>query len=605
MDRPDQPRASDIFEHISGYPQPPPVPLPDLDDLGLFTAFDIRDTPLARQIVHGGMTASGFTSFVNKLKDDDLEALLRAINLRIPGLFAPVLSATSALLDDPRPLSPFQRAATLIFGAYSLYHSVMTAELEPDNLRSKPLEMGQYPNLFSTSMILEGRMPSLFKSVFEPQISVLIGGRIYLLQLGDLETETWVEGLATALEKLASQAQPLPPGTPALGLVTAANSPTQMRIFNLMAHSPTNAPNLRALRRSFLTLCLDLDGVPETAAEAARLAHSTNFANRWFHSSLQLVVFGNARACLITSFTAYLDGNVMTRSASEIQKRAAVYPLAEESTAPPAIYPVQELTWELTPQALPPKLYQRAQEDIHRVLDPQIATFELADFGVSFFETLKLSPVPAFILALQAATSRLAGHPAEINQFASLSAFRCMDVIQVMVSTPAVKQFAQAMELVDLDVNGGQESALTQARALLQPALESQAAVLRKARGQIPTDILMMLYARTRRGSQQIRAQACLSASVFGLILTGQMRLNAMRDVIVSHPTIYPEVLLLGRPGARLPYVKSFGLHYQIWPDKTVLTVMPGQHWQVPNAEVADQIAHSLRTLARIVPRTG
>jgi hypothetical protein len=600
MDRPDEPRTTDIFEHISGYPQPPPAPLPDLDDLSLFVTTDIKDTPLAHRIIHAGMSASGFSKFVDHLKDDELETMLRSINLRIPGLSAPALSAASALLDDPRSLTPFQRAATLIFGAYSLYHSVMSAELEPDNLRGNPLEMGQYPNLFSTSLILEGRMPVLFKSVFEPQITVLIGGRIYLMQLGDLETETWVEGLAAALEQLAAQSQPLPAGAPSLGLVTAANSPTQMRIFNLLAHNPTDAPNLRALRRSFLTLCLDLDSAPELVAEAARLAHSTNFANRWFHSSLQFVVFGNARACLLMSFTAHLDGNVMTRGSAEIQKRAAIYPLAAESSPAESSYPFHELTWDFNPHTLPEKLYQRAQADIHGVLDHQTATFELADFGCNYFDSLNLRPVPAFILALQAATTRLAGHLAEINQFASMSAYRCMDVIQVRISTPPVKQFSQALNLA-----GSPAFDLAQARALLEPALESQASALRKARAQIPTDILLMLFMRTRRGSQLLRAQIYLAASAISLSLSGQMRLTAMRDVIVFHPEIHPEVLLVGRPGARLPYVKCFGLHYQIWPEKTVLTFMPGRRWKIPNAEVVRQIEQNLTDLAQIAAQPG
>ncbi len=154
MDRPDEPRTSDIFEQIPGYPKPDPVPLPDLNDLSLFGKFDVKETNLARRIIHFGMSASGFTKFVEQVHDEELEGLLRTYNLRLPGLLAPVLSATSALLDDPRPLTPFQRAATLVFGAYSLYRSVTSGELEADTLRGKPLEMGQYPNLFSTSLIV-------------------------------------------------------------------------------------------------------------------------------------------------------------------------------------------------------------------------------------------------------------------------------------------------------------------------------------------------------------------------------------------------------------------------------------------------------------------
>jgi hypothetical protein len=604
MDRPDEPRTTDIFEQLPGYPKPPPAPLPDLGDLRLFTAFNVTDTPLAQRIAHGGMAASGFTSFVKKLKYDELECMLRSINLRLPGVFAPAYSTTSALLDDPRPLTPFQRAAALIFGAYSLYHSVICAELEPDRLRGKSLEMGQYPNLFSTSMILEGRKLALFKSVFEPQISVLVGGRIYLIQMENLETETWVEGLATALERLARHALPLPLEAPSLGLVTAASSFTQERIFNLMAHSPTNAPNLRALRRSFLTLCLDLDSAPETAGESARMAHSTNFTNRWFHSSLQIVVFGNARACLLTSYTAYLDGNVLTRGAAEIQKRAAVYPFAEEAAADDTIFPVQELTWDLDPSTLPVQLYQRAQAEIDNLLDDQTATFELTGMGSAYFDLTHLLPAPAFVLAVQAAASSLSGRTAEINLFSGQSTYCCMDVIQARVSTPAVKQFARAVNLA-VDPDDNPDSDPGQARALLQSALESHATVLEAASQHIPTDILMLLFERTRRGGQQFRARTCLAAMQACLVVLRQANRRLMRDVIVSFPAVHPEVLLVGRPGVRSPYVKSFGLHCQIQPDKTVLTLMPGLGWRITNDEVAGQIVKNLKSIAQIATRTG
>jgi hypothetical protein len=173
-------------------------------------------------------------------------------------------------------------------------------------------------------------------------------------------------------------------------------------------------------------------------------------------------------------------------------------------------------------------------------------------------------------------------------------------VIQVKVSSPAVKQFGQALSLAG---SPGFDPNL--ARGLLQPALDSQITALKKARAQIPTDTLMMLYARTRQGGQLFRAQISLAASLLSLTLLGQMRLNAMQDVVVSHPEIYPEVLLIGRPGVRLPYIKSFSLHYQIWHDKTSLTFMPGLHWKIANAEVASIIAQDIQALAQIAVSPG
>jgi len=249
MDRPDEPRTTDLYENNLGYAQPPVISLPDLDDLSLFAAFKVKNNPLAHALLNAGMSASGLRQFVQSLKPDELEAILRANNLRLPGLFAPVLSATAALLADPRPLSPYQRAATLIFGAYSLHRSIQAAELEPDHRHGQTLEMGQYPNLFSTSLIVEGDKPRLFKSIFEPQITVLIAGRIYLIQLGDLKSEIWVENLAVCLQQLCATSTPLAAHEIAPGTLTAADSRTQVRIFNQLAANPAVAPNLRLLRR--------------------------------------------------------------------------------------------------------------------------------------------------------------------------------------------------------------------------------------------------------------------------------------------------------------------------------------------------------------------
>ena len=81
------------------------------------------------------------------------------------------------------------------------------------------------------------------------------------------------------------------------------------------------------------------------------------------------------------------------------------------------------------------------------------------------------------------------------------------------------------------------------------------------------------------------------------------MFLQVRRQIVVSHPAIYPVVSIVGRPGARLPYVKIFGLHYQILPDKIVLTYMPGVEWNYSNEELTDRIANHLVRLAAIIAK--
>lgn len=592
MDRPDEARTTDIFEQISGYPKPPLISLPHIDHPSSLAKFGLKDTALARSILNAATASSGFARFVRNLHGDDLEALLRSHNLRLPGLFAPCLSATAALQDDPRLQNPFHRAASLVFGAYSLQRSVFSAELEPDKLKDQPMEMGQYPNLFSTQLLVQGKMPRLFKSVIEPQITVIVGGRLHILYLGDLKSETWVENLAATLARLAGGVHPAKAGEISPGLFTAADSPTQLRIFNLLSGDETNARTLRLLRRSMLTLCLDLDQFPDTPEEAFRLAHSTNFANRWFHSSLQLVVFGNASACAIMNFTAYLDGNVMMRGAAEIQRRAAVYPFDIEKQGDESQITYQEASWNLDPKLFPPRLLQRAQADIESIIDPQPATFELPEMGRQFFESRKLNPIPTFILALQAAANGLTGHPLLIDQFVSLSAYRCMDVTTTQVSTPEVQAFAAALSQASQDTARLQE--------LFQAAIASQVEQVHKARASMPMEMLIQLYVRSLPGGPRFMAMTILGLSMASLAILGQVKLQPRRDIIVSHPEIHTEVPLVGRPGIRLPYAGAFGLHYQIWPHKTVLTYMPGIRWKISNADVSAAIQKSLARIGEL-----
>jgi hypothetical protein len=69
-----------------------------------------------------------------------------------------------ALDDDPRRLSWEDRAATLLFGAREFHDDIRSGALPPDMHRGQALEMGLYPNLFSTCLIVDGKRSRIFKS---------------------------------------------------------------------------------------------------------------------------------------------------------------------------------------------------------------------------------------------------------------------------------------------------------------------------------------------------------------------------------------------------------------------------------------------------------
>ncbi|MFN2169493.1 MAG: choline/carnitine O-acyltransferase, partial [Anaerolineae bacterium] len=334
------------------------------------------------------------------------------------------------------------------------------------------------------------------------------------------------------------------------------------------------------------TVCLDLDGRPERPDEAALQAHAGNPDNRWYHASLQLVVFGNARAACICNFTTYLDGNTMMRGGAEIQRRGAAWELdGPDAVAGAEMAPARQLIWQIPPQAR-----ERARMDVDSVRDNQQATFQIDGYGQKRFQELGLPPVPGFLLALQLASNRLVDGSAQISQFLTMSRYRCMDLTTAMISTPEVMRFADYLAQGHIDG--------AQARTLAEEAIAAQVQAQRRARQFLPLPTAISLFARSRSGLGQILREGLMSLRARALVRSGTVR-EIRREVLVSHPEIYPEIPVVGRPGVRLPYVKYYGLHYQMFPDHTVITMMPGMAWEVPNAGFVEELLSSLEELAR------
>jgi len=578
-------RTRDIFEAINGYPKPPLIPLPEPGDLSSLDKLGIKPGKLSHGIVRAAMFATRFNSFRKQLPDR-LESVLRRSDLRSGGLFAPVISATLMLKDDPRNLNPTERAATLVCAAQSLREDIVTGRLEPDRYGDQVLEMGQYPNFFSTCLVFDGKKPRIFKSTNTSQIIVIIAGRFFLLNIGKLEPETAPEQLAEAFNEIVQIAKQggLENVELSPGLLTCATNKTQFKAFPRIGRIPVNRESLAALRHSLLTLCLDLDQKPATYAEAARIGHIGNCGNRWYHSSLQIIVFGNAKACVICNFSTYLDGNTMMRGAAELQRRAAACPIsAGKGKTLVSLAPATELQWQIDRSFL-----QQAQRDIQVIKDDQPATFEITNIGKKFFMAHKISPVPAFIVALQMTANHFVGSTARITQFLSMTRYRCADLVNADVTTAEVIQFIEYLEKEDWQRD--------EAKKLFRQAIESQQRECRRSRQYLLVPAMFTLFLRSKRGLGMLYVVLVGALAFFLLKIFGLIK-STKREVLVSHPEIYPEIPVAGRPGVRLPYVKYFSLHYQIWDEKIVVTMMPGLRWNVPNEKLIAKLEENLKRI--------
>ncbi len=582
----DRERTQEVYEQVAGYQKPPLLVLPEFEELQMA---GLSSDPLARKVIHVALSLAGFRRFYQKLPEQ-FEEIYRHTNLRLPGLYTPLISATLALADDPRNLDPLQRAATLLLATRSLHHDVMTGKLPQDTVQGQPLEMGQYPNLFSTCLTIEGKRVRVFKSTNIRRVIVIVARRFFELDLGAPDQVPDVDHIVLMLQDIVERARQrrLPIDQPSPALLTATSNSRQIRMFYRLQQIQVNAESLAKMRHSFVILCLELDSYPSSSAEAAYVTHCTNYENRWFHSSLQLVVYGNSRACAICNFTTYLDGNTMMRAAAEIQRRGAKWPLSDSMprrVTSPA--PANELRWRVPPMAL-----VQAQRDIRPIIDPQQATFEIDTIGRNFFATYNVAAVPAFILALQMTARHFIGHHAKITQFLSMSKFRCMDLVTTVVTTPEVERFVDLVRQSQCEAQ--------QSMALMQQAIDSQAQACRIARRYSSLDDLLALYIRRSQGVKRGLVIFIVFLMHFILRRLGRLKTEG-REILVSHPEIYPEVPVVGRPGIRLPYVKYFGLHYQIFDQKIVITMMPAISWRIPNAELIAVLAESLERIKQII----
>jgi hypothetical protein len=282
----------------------------------------------------------------------------------------------------------------------------------------------------------------------------------------------------------------------------------------------------------------------------------------------------------------------MMRVGSELQKRAAVCDLAPSAASSSALPEAEEIAFPMLPGLAP--VAQAARRDWDAVQDRQNqkATYTLDGLGRRALKAPGVEPVQAFICALAMTARQLTGRHAPITQFFTMSRYRCSDMVTGVVTTPEVERFVDAM------IAGAGSHA--ERRELLVRAVASQQEAARVVRRSLPLQILMSLYVREQSGFR--KRFALFSQQGMGLLLKAMGRMKpAQREILVSHPEIFPEVPVVGRPGIRLPYVTCFGLHYQIWEDATVITMMPGATWQTPNDELIARLTSNFRAVQQLL----
>jgi hypothetical protein len=580
-----------VYEDFPNCPDPPQVPLPRINDSWFLESVGVRDHPLTRVILASAFTLSGFRSFYRGLPRE-LDNVLRTGVLR-QGFYPPVTSATLALKDDPRPAHPLLRAGALVKAVWDLHAEIRAGRLSSDSLNGQPLEMRQYLNLFATSFTYDGTEFRVSKSSDVSHMLVICRGKFYLLNTGQDIGKCSQEDIASSLGRIwdaSKQERPEKDGA-AIGILSNAKVSAQLRYFRRLLGNPTNASSFEALQHTFVTLCLDLESMPSCYSDALRLAHIGNPANRWFHSSLQIVIFGNSKACAICNFNAHLDGNIMMRGCAELQRLASGNAPGDYLAKPERKTLVfSELPWEIDRESL-----DEAYSDIETLTDHQQSTFELTAYGRKHWNSRGLNPIPAFIIALQLAVSHLSGRLSRIGQLVSIRHFRYMDLDIASVTTREMEELTSAWN------TPFREPQRLQKLVLL--AIQSQLEACRRVRSAISPSRLMELFFRQQKGHSRKFANSVMVTAMRTLNLFELKIAQKTPEILASHPAIYQEIPMVGRPGVRIPFPNcDFWLHYQIMEDRTTLTLTPSVRWRFSNIETISALNQALAQVLNLFP---
>jgi len=578
-------RTKYIFEDLDYYPKPPLISENAFDELQALKNAEPTFSHLL--ILKSYLFLSNYKSFRKNISQN-MEEILRISDYQSGALFSPVISATLMLKDDCLSKDPIDRAARLILGARKFYTDLVEGKLEPDKYNDQVLEMGQYLNCFSTSQVIYKKNAKIFKSMKTSRILVIVNKTYFLVEIGDVNKEISYNNLKEVLTKIVKNSKNNSNSESYLspGLLTSAKTHTQIKIFNKLKQIKENQISLDEIKHSFLVLCLDLDKFPSIDAEASKIAHVGNPSNRWFHSSFQFVVFGNSKTSIIMNFSNSISGNVMMRTASEIYKRSievkeTVLDINNER------FRFIKLPWKINKKQI-----DKAQKDFANIRDRQQACYEINSVGKNYFDLKKINVISVFVIALQIAFRNLMKKDANITQFVSLSKYRYLDLVTANVTTKENLNFIDELDSDNFSKN--------EKLKLLKSAISSQRNEIRKARKTF-TIIDQILYQMDfSKGLFKIYLKILVVIILILLRLSGFFKKKG-REIIISHPRIFDEVTIVGRPGVKISYARYFGLHYQIFEGKIVITMMPGVNWKIPNKQIINELERSLLKVIQII----
>ncbi|KAJ3815914.1 acyltransferase ChoActase/COT/CPT [Lentinula aff. lateritia] len=310
------------------------------------------------------------------------------------------------LENDPTPNrgSQIPRAASLIIASLGFIHDLRAKILQPDHVRSTPLDMDQYTRLFGAARIPTDKGCRMETSSNSHHIVVLRRGQFYWFDVLDSEnrpllTEREMIRHLQAIVDDASTLSTKDVAQRAMGVLSTENRKIWSKLRATISSDRHNASCLEIVDRALFIVCLDdglpmKDDLPQLCSnflcgtygleEGIQVGTCTN---RWY-DKLQIIVCSDGAAGINFEHTG-VDGHTVLRFAADIFTECLMLLARSINPAAPTLFHAQ-----LSPHAKSYKQPRNAKTTVPEVepidTTPKKLEWDLTSelrVGIRFAET--------------------------------------------------------------------------------------------------------------------------------------------------------------------------------------------------------------------------
>jgi carnitine O-acetyltransferase len=348
----------------------------------------------------------------------------------------------ASLLDCSIQLA---KTATLLEASAKFVTMVKNETLPPDMEKTTPLDMSQYPKLFSAT-----RIPGYSRDTFHhvPQknarhVLVMAQGHYFTVDILDPQGQPMTAtAIASQLKSVAEQASQLGYSFYSLGPLTGQDRTTWSWNYSHLASLDQNRAALDKIEESLFAVCLENTSPASIADAGHTVLHGPDSRNRYFDKSIQLIVFQDGRTGINFEHTGF-DGHTVLTYVTHIQGYKADLN---------SLKPVK------TSSSAAPRITLSLDSKLHRAIDQAQLDFEARsstlsgsfmdwqEHGKKFITAAGFSPDAYVQMAFQLTQKRLFGNIVSTYESSNVKHFNRGRTECVRSATSDAKRFVETFD---------------------------------------------------------------------------------------------------------------------------------------------------------------